>query len=64
MPPRFVSVDHATTSHRPRHGWCSRRGQSTLTRRSQVSLSPGEALRLACALARLVDDLTFVERAA
>jgi hypothetical protein len=30
----------------------------------QVSLSPGEALRLARALTRLVDDLTFVERAA
>jgi hypothetical protein len=30
----------------------------------QVSLSPGEALRPARALTRLVDDLTFVERAA
>jgi len=30
----------------------------------QVSLSPGEALRLARALTRVVDDLTFVERAA
>jgi hypothetical protein len=30
----------------------------------QVSLSPGEALRLARALTRVVDDLTFVERTA
>ena len=61
---RRVSVDDATTSHWARHGWCSRRGHRLCRAGSaEVSLSPGEALRLACALARLVDDLTFVERA-